>query len=478
MIELLTIALVAGALLYRSLHIGLIAIGMISALTSAFFFIYFLGRKSFVVGILCGIALFAGAVRVSFDTSYVPQSFYNRKIVSGVVQTVDRRLDKTLVTIKDDQYKKVLQATSRSKTSVLPGDVVQVRGQVEKPKDFLTDSGRMFEYKNYLQSKGIVGLVSNSSIKSVSLGGFSVTRVATMLRFHIATIFSQYVSFPTDGLVSGMLVGYQGSIPEDIQDLFRTTGVLHVLVLSGENITLLAGFLTTILSIIPFKIKSFFIALAIILIVLISGSGVAAVRAGIMGCIALSAGLLRRTYVPLRALTISVAAFFFYSPATLFVDPGFHLSALATIFMIVVLSKMQHVFTALPIKENIREMIILVIGVPLFMLPYTMYFSGLEPLSSPFANIMMTFAVPIIMLLGAVIFIFSWIHPLAYLIGIILSFIGSTVIHILKILNTMPQLNTPPIAWWGVVGAYALFFIVVQRKEIQLHSSSFVQESQ
>ncbi len=473
MIELYTIAMVFGAILYRSLHIGLVGIGMISALTSAFFFIYFLKRKAIIIGILCGVAVFIGALRMSFDTDVVPQDFYNRNIFSGRVQVVDRRLDKTLVIVRDNHFKKNIQVTIRSKTATLPGDTIQVRGQIEKPKDFITDTGRVFEYKNFLQSKGIIGLVSNSSISIVSPGSFSFTRIATIARFHIAKIFSTYVSFPTDGLVSGMLVGYQGSIPNEIQDLFRTTGVLHVLVLSGENITLLAGFLSIVLVIIPFKARSFFIALAVILIVLISGSGVAAIRAGIMGCIALSAGLLKRGYVPMRALTLSVAAFFLYSPATLFTDPGFHLSALATAFMIIVLTKLKHLFSSLPVKESVRELLLLAIGVPIFMLPYTMYFSGLEPLASPFANILMTFVVPIIMFFGAMVFMFSWIAPIAQLLGIIVSFIGNTTIHILKILNTLPQLNTPPIAWWGVVGAYAVFFIVVQRKEIRLHSSSF-----
>ncbi|MDB5255068.1 MAG: internalization-related competence protein ComEC/Rec2, competence protein ComEC protein [Candidatus Nomurabacteria bacterium] len=465
--------MVFGAILYRSLHISLMAIGMISALTSAFFFIYFLNKRV----ILIGLVICCGALRMSFDSDKVSQEFFTQKEISGMVQSVDRRLDKTLVTVKEVQSGKTIQVSLHSKTAALPGDTVSVFGQLEKPKDFLTDTGRTFEYQNYLRSKGIVAIVSNGSVHVSALGRFSLNRLATIVRFHIALTFSKYVSFPTDGMVSGMIVGYQGSLPDWLSNLFRTTGVLHVLVLSGENIVILATFLAVVLKPVPFKLRTIITALAIIMIVLISGAGVAAVRSGIMGSIALAAGLLKRGYVPLRALTISMLFFFFYSPSTLFIDPGFHLSVLATMFMILILPKAKKAFAFLPERFNAKEILILAICMPLFMLPYTMYFSGLEPLASAPANILMVFVTPLVMLLGTIILFVSWVPPIATLLGGLLSFVGTATIALLKLLDTLPQLNTPPVEWWGVLVAYGIFFIVVLRKEIRLHSSSFVQGS-
>jgi predicted membrane metal-binding protein len=150
-----------------------------------------------------------------------------------------------------------------------------------------------------------------------------------------------------------------------------------------------------------------------VLIVLISGAGVAAVRAGIMGTIALSAGLLRRSYLPLRALTISLLFFFFTNPIIIFADPGFHLSVLATIFMILVVPKIETLFLFVSEKFNSRELVILALCVPLFMLPYTMYFSGLVPMASPFANILMAITTPFFMLAGASILAVTWCGPFA-----------------------------------------------------------------
>ncbi len=465
MIELATLLLLFGALLYRC-SLGLPIIGIISALTSAFFFINFLSRKAFWYGLLFGILIFAGAWTMALRTENVSQSFFGRETFSVVIQSVDRRLDKTILIAQDRQYKKLVQVTIDMQSSLLPGDVVRVFGTITQAQDFMTDTGRLFPYKNYLQSKGIMGLVSHASVTIISKGRFSIIRVGTILRFYIADVFSKYIAFPIDGIASGVVAGYQGGIPEYVQGLFRTTGVLHVLVLSGENITLLVVFLSIVLRALPFKLRTILTGLAIVLVVIISGSGVSAIRAGIMGGIALSAGLLRRGYVPFRALVISVLFFFFYSPQTIFVDPGFHLSFLASLFMIVVLPKIKTLFHFLPEQYKIREVSILAVCVPLFMLPYTMYFSGLVPLASPFANILMVVVTPLLMLAGASMLAVSWFVTLAQLCGIVVSYIGIVAIDILKVLNTLPQLNTPPLAWWGVIASYTLFFGIVFRKEI------------
>jgi competence protein ComEC len=465
-IELLTLCLLGGALLYHTLHLGIITMLIASTLAGAFFFIYFLSRNSFLFSILIVSVVMLGAATVWFHDDPVPKSFFANRIVSGTVQNVNRKLDKTLFIVNDQLFSHAVQVTSSSDLGFLPGDSIQVAGAVQQPQDFMTDTGRIFPYQAYLQSKDIAGTMNNAHVKIISRGRWSLVRWATMLRFAIADIFTKYITFPIDGIVAGMLVGYQGGIPQNIQDLFRTTGVLHVLVLSGENITLLALFLSILLRTLPFKIRSFLTGIAIVLIVLISGAGVSAIRAGIMGCIALLAGLVHRSYMPLRALTISIALFFFISPETIFTDPGFHLSVLATLFMIIVFPKIEKLFHFLPERFNVRELLILALSVPLFMLPYTMYFSGLVSSASPLANILMAIVTPFFMLAGASILAVSWLVPFAQLAGTITSCVGSVIIKILEILNALPQLNTPPLAWWGVVASYLLFFGIVFRFEL------------
>jgi hypothetical protein len=91
---------------------------------------------------------------------------------------------------------------------------------------------------------------------------------------------------------------------------------------------------------------------------------------------------------------------------------------------------------------------------------------------------LMVIITPTVMLLGTIILAVSWFAPLASMLGGLLSFVGDNTINLLKLLDTLPQLNTPPLSWRGVVVAYGVFFIVVLRREILQRSSSFVRESQ
>ena len=58
-----------------------------------------------------------------------------------------------------------------------------------------------------------------------------------LLNFYISSIPEPHAS-----LVSGMVIGAKGDIPERFWDRLKTTGTAHVVVASGMNVTLVAAF--------------------------------------------------------------------------------------------------------------------------------------------------------------------------------------------------------------------------------------------
>lgn len=417
---------------------------------------------------LMGTLVFLGALMLWRIASPLPAALFGTRSFEGKVVSVDRRLDRTLVVVKDKTSSQKIQLALSSDDPSLPGDVLAIEGTVEVPQDFLTDNGRLFGYHDYLQSKGVVGVMSSPTVTTIASRSFSLLRLTTTIRYSIAAAFTRYLSFPFDGIVAGMTVGYQGGIPQAVQDLFRNTGVLHVLVLSGYNITLLAGFLSLLLRGVSFRLRTAITIVAVVLLVLISGAGVAAIRAGIMGSIALLAGLSLKTYRPLRALCVAYVCFFCFSPRTLFVDPGFHLSFLATFFMVALFPKVEKLFSFIPTTRyvDLRELCVLAFTIPLFMLPYTMYFSGLFPLASPLANSLFAIITPFIMIGGMILFALSWMVPWAHVVGRILSLCGSGVMGLLQLSARLPLWNTPAIPWWVVSGVYSIALAVLFRSEI------------
>lgn len=470
MIEIGVVVLTIGALLYRmGVSIGSIAI--VAGTLAAIVGIWTRTRAGVVAGIACGAVLVLGALALWRVDTPTPTSIYGNRAFDARVVSVDRRLDRVIIVVRENKFK--LQTSIPGNTSLLPGDQVTVRGNVVEAEDFTTDTGRIFGYRAYLASRGIVATVQNPTVVLVEKGRLSLPRIATMIRYGVADIFARYVQFPFDGVMAGMFVGYQGGLPSHIQDLFRNTGVLHVLVLSGYNITLLAGFLAVLLRRVPFRVRTGVTLGAIILLVLVSGAGVAAVRAGIMGGVAVLAGLSLRTYQPLRALVLAYLFFFFISPTSIFVDPGFHLSFLATLFMVLVLPKVERFFYFIPKTKyiDLRELLTLAFLVPIFMLPYLMYFSGMFPLVSPFTNILLSLATPLIMTGGIILIVISWIPIIGTLTGTILSWGGGALLGVLRLSEQLPIWQTPALAWWGVTGIYMTILFALFRIEISSYLS-------
>jgi competence protein ComEC len=467
MIEIAALIISFGAILYHSFDQSLGMVMVASLMLAIFLCLTYYSKRGALFAVSLGIACMLGAVIMHVSHKPIQKELFGERIIDAQILSVDRRLEKTILIVKDTEFKQKVRVSMYG-YDVLPGDHVSVKGTIMPPEDFATDTGRIFPYEQYMESKGIAGTVNRAQVALLEAGSFSLPRVATVIRHGIADTFATYVSFPVDGILSGMLVGYQGNVPEHTKDLFRDTGVLHTLVLSGYNIMLLAGFLALILSRMPFHLRIALTISFIIILVLVSGSGVASIRAGIMGSIALLSGLALRTYRPLRALVLTYLLFFFISPLTIFSDPGFHLSFLATLFMILVLPRISTGFTFLPATKhvNIRELLLLALCIPLFMLPYTMYFSGVMPLATIPANIMLALLIPLLMMLGIVLLFVSWLAPLASVIGIFVSFLGNGMYVMLEYVSRMPIINTPTLSWWGVICIYAVFLCILFRKEI------------
>src|ERR1700733_3749035 len=50
-------------------------------------------------------------------------------------------------------------------TQVQYGDLVEIKGKVEAPQTFVTDTGRIFDYPNYLRLSGISAVMSYATVE-------------------------------------------------------------------------------------------------------------------------------------------------------------------------------------------------------------------------------------------------------------------------------------------------------------------------
>jgi competence protein ComEC len=265
-----------------------------------------------------------------------------------------------------------------------------------------------------------------------------------------------------------MVLGVQGGITDAIKNLFLNTGTLHVLVLSGYNITLVAGLLGAFFRNSRPQIKTAVMFVGIVFLVGVSGAGIAALRAGVMGSIGLLALLSRREYQPLRALAITYLIFFFGNPLSVFYDPSFHLSFLATFAIVALYPVLEARFVSAKQKwkKELQTLLLISVFMPLWMLPYSIYFSGVIGLSTPIANVVAALLVPSITVLGLLLLSVSWLAPLAGIVGSVVTLVSSLLLWLLAVCAYIPIWNAPPIPWWSAVVLYSIVIALFKQHEV------------
>ncbi len=149
---------------------------------------------------------------------------------------------------------------------------------------------------------------------------------------------------PESAILAGVVLGMDRDLPAGLVEAFRRTGTSHLLVVSGFNVTLIAGLVLGLLSrrLSPFR-AALLAALAVLLYTLLVGADPPVLRAAIMALLGLGGNLLGRRQAGLNSLTLAAAVMALFEPGLL-ADPGFQLSFTATLGLIVYGTPFQDAF--------------------------------------------------------------------------------------------------------------------------------------
>ena len=167
----------------------------------------------------------------------------------------------------------------------------------------------------------------------------------TRLRDHIDRSVREVLPEPHGALLSAILVGKRSSLPGDLRNDFLASGLIHVVAISGFNITLvalavrrMAGWLIGRYSVLlAMLVLPFYAALA--------GGEPSVVRATLMGELILLAWLIGRDTDALVALAVAALAIVLVDPSAL-ADVGFQLSFAGTLGLVVIAPGVSEWLTA------------------------------------------------------------------------------------------------------------------------------------
>ena len=239
-----------------------------------------------------------------------------------------------------------------------------------------------------------------------------------VLRQRLISFYKSSLPEPYGSLVAGIVIGSK-NMPDSFWQKLKATGTAHVVVASGTNVTMTAGFLIGVLTIfLKRRHAIWFTLLGIFAYVVISGFDAPIVRAGIMGAILLLGQQKGKVVNTWRILVYSGLIMLIIKPEWI-TDLGFILSFTAATSLVVFQKIIDLRLKIIPaiFREGLSTSIAAQIGVA----PIIFATFGQFNVLSPIINMFILWTVPYIMVLGAV----------GGLIGLVVPLVGRLILFIL-----------------------------------------------
>ncbi len=292
------------------------------------------------------------------------------------------------------------------------GDRIRVSGKLKSPENFTTEIGKTFDYKSYLKRDSIYYTMSFAKIEFINDGEGSFVKTSVLsLKERFLSNIEKLIPAPASGLMAGLLLGVKGSLGDKLHQAFVDTGLVHIIVLSGYNVTIIAEAVIKTLSFAGVAAGIYAGGVFILLFAVMAGGGATIIRASVMAILALIARATGRTYEITRALLVAAVVMIFYNPYVLIFDISFQLSFLATLGLIYVTPVFEKLFRKLPNFMAIRDITSATFATQVFVLPFLLYKIGNLSVIAPITNILVLPVVPMTMFFGFLAGLVGFIAP-------------------------------------------------------------------
>lgn len=219
------------------------------------------------------------------------------------------------------------------------GNKVRVNGCIQQFSSARNQGN--FDSKNYYMSLGIYVGISAIKIEKIDSDYDNVRENLRQLKISIDRNLDKVCNYKTKGLYKvlqdkntiykGILLGDKSDMNTEIKELYSIAGISHVLAISGLHISLIGMLIYTLLRK-RFKFAvSFAPSMALVISFgLMSGMGIATIRAVVMFGLKLLGEVLGRSYDYLTAISTAGIMLMLYNPFVIY-HSGFQMSFAAII---------------------------------------------------------------------------------------------------------------------------------------------------
>jgi competence protein ComEC len=214
------------------------------------------------------------------------------------------------------------------------GSAVEMRGMLGFPSGFR--GARRVSVRDFLHQKGIYAILRVRSPGRIRLMESRLQPGIVMRSLRMKRVLQDkirgHLSPVAAGIMEAMLLGDKSGIPRSVYKDMIKSGTVHILVVSGFNVSIVAGILALALKVLRLNrmARLAVIAPALVFYCMMTGASPPVVRATIMGIFFFFSWYVRRDPGISQALSLSAFAILAINPGQLF-DASFQLSFVAVL---------------------------------------------------------------------------------------------------------------------------------------------------
>ena len=233
------------------------------------------------------------------------------------------------------------------------GAVLDLVGEIRRPRG--PQNG--FDERTWLRRHGVHVIVRADRWRIVGRRG-GLSGFADRLRERLSRGMAPGLHGERRAVIAGIVLGEDEGLSEELQGSFRSSGLYHLLAVSGQNVALIAGGAIMLVYLVGLsRIVGEVVALAAIGgYVLAVGWQPSVVRAGVAGALASLAWLASRPSDRWYFLLLGAALLLAWSPYSL-LDAGFQLSFAAVAAIFVVVPRLQRTLAGYPVPRSLGEVV-------------------------------------------------------------------------------------------------------------------------
>ena len=358
---------------------------------------------------------------------------------------------------KNRKYEKIYLFLNTNKNINLDyGDKIEVIGTYKEPASQRNYKG--FDYKEYLKTQKIYGTINSKNVKKIRENNCSIimmlsNNIFLNIKKNIENLFK---NAELSDLFLGIMLGYTENIEEETKNNFKNSSISHILAVSGMHISYIILGLTLILEKSIGKNKNrIFIICVLIIYMFITGFTPSVVRAGFMAIITLFSKLIHRKNDICVTMSLSMLILLIYNPF-LMKSTSVLLSFGGTIGIILLNQNIKNMLQNIKRKEKIgqlkvqvkndnkliikiKEILSVSISAQIFILPIMILYFNTASISFFITNLFVSFIIGIIVIMGFILILSSFINlQLALIISYILKILIQLLIFISKIGSMLP----------------------------------------